>query len=219
MKTRTTSFALIGAICLALSACTPGSGVSVQESDVIVTVFNRDVDFGALKTFQMPDTIIHLTGDPDKPDSPLLDRKYDKDILALVEKNFTDRNYARLPDGSTTDFVVTVSATALQNWYVYGGYPWWGYWGWYPGWGCCGGGYYPGYPPSWGVSYAYSTGTLIVEILDPSLSDPETMLIPVQWSGVQNGVLDDTESSKQTRVTYGINQMFIQSPYLESRVP
>lgn len=201
------------------SACTPNSGISVQESDVVVTTFDEQVDFGNLKTFALLDTIMHLTGDPDKPDSDIISRDYDRQILALIAQNFEDRGYQRVSDSQIPpdpDFVVLVSATALQYWNVYGGYPWYPYWGYWPGWGCCGSGWGWYYPPT--VGYAYSTGTLIVTMVDPKNADDENKLVPVQWTGAQNGVLDDTKSSKRERVERGINQMFSQSPYLKSEI-
>jgi len=67
-----------------------------------------------------------------------------------------------------------------------------------------------------GVSYAYTTGTLIVDMADPNKPNEENKTYPNYWRGVVNGVLDDTESSKVRRFTDSINQLFIQSPYLQS---
>ncbi len=207
--------ALFAATSLNLVACTPGSGVSVQGSDVVATIYDTKIDFGAIQTYAMPDTIIHLEG----ADSTLLTRKADEDILALVAANLEARGYERVYEGSPTapDVAVLCQATASKNVSLYSGYPWYGWGGYYPGWGWGGGwGWY--YPPSWGVSYAFSLGTLIVTMGDPDevSDDPEAPLVPAYWNGTINGILDDSTSSLRKRLGNSINQMFEQSPYLQS---
>jgi hypothetical protein len=198
---------LLVAASLTLFSCTPGDEISVQESDVVLTTYDPEVDFGGIYTYVMPDTINHLLEEGDDDD---ISRKYDRQILDLIEANLNARGYLRIEEGSpgTPDVVVFVSATVIENWYAYSYYPWYGY----PGY-CC---YYP-YYPYWGVSYAYTTGTLIVDMVDTNEIDVDTDLYPNYWRGVVSGVLDDVESSKVARFTDSINQLFIQSPYLQSR--
>ncbi|UCH83765.1 MAG: DUF4136 domain-containing protein [Candidatus Latescibacterota bacterium] len=195
-------------VLLNLTSCTPGSGVTVQESDVVATFYDTTFNFGSVRYFLLPDTIVHLTGDPEEPDSDIISRKYDDDIIALIAANFEARGYDRLNEGDQQepDFWVLVGASAIQNWYAYGGgYPGYCWWGW------CGGWYYP---PYWGVSYAYSTGTLFT-VMVPDTADIVPGELPTAyWNGAINGVLDDTEQSKVQRLSNSINQMFLQSPYL-----
>lgn len=209
--------AVTAAASLHLAACTPNSGITVQESDVVATVYDKDVNFGAIKTFAMPDTIIHMEG----ADSTLLTREADEEILALVAANFEARGYERVFEGAPNppDVAVLCQATAGSYYSLYSSYPWYGWGGYYPGWGWGGGwGWY--YPPSWGVSYSYSLGTLIVTMGDPDeiSDDPETPTVPAYWTGTINGILDDKTSSLRSRVGNAINQMFEQSPYLRSSV-
>jgi hypothetical protein len=199
-----TVLTLLVAASMTLVSCTPGDEITVAESDVVLTMFDQTVDFGAIGTYEMPDTVNHILGDDDDDD---ISREYDQEILDLVAANFNARGYQRIY-GGTPDVLVVVSATAITNWYMYSYYPWYGGWGWY----------YPYYPyyPYWGVSYAYTTGTLIVDMVDPNKPDEELDIYPNYWRGVCNGVLDDIEASKVARFTDSINQMFIQSPYLRS---
>ena len=194
-----------------LSSCTPGSELTASESDVVITVFNQDVDFGAIKTYAMPDTIVHILNEGDEDP---VSRNYDQAILDLIAANLTAVGYDRIADDSpdAPDVQVLVSATAIDTWYWYSYYPgdYWGWYGGYPGWGW-------GYPPqSYGTSYAYTTGTLFVDMVDPDQPGTPDELRPGSWRGVCNGILNDTESSKQKRFTDSINQMFEQSPYLRS---
>ena len=200
-----------------LSSCTPGSELTPSESDVVVTLFNQKVDFGAITTFAMPDTIVHVVaeGGTDR-----LSRKHDQEILSLIATNLEARGYVRIDEGSpdVPDVLVLTGASARTLWYWYSYYPG-DSWSWYPGWGWWGGN--PGwewvYPESsYGTSYAYTIGTLFVTMVDPNNPDAENKMIPVCWLGVCNGTLNDVEASKQARFTDSINQLFVQSPYLRS---
>ena len=50
------------------------------------------------------------------------------------------------------------------------------------------------------------------ESFDPDAEDPKK----AYWMGAQNGVLNDTSANLERRFSNGINQMFEQSPYLET---
>ena len=203
----------LGAASLALSSCTPGSELTAQQSDVVVTIRNPNVDFGAIKTYVMPDTIVHIVAEGEDDN---ISRKYDEAILDLIAANFGARGYERIDEDpqNPPDALVLVSVTTIDYWYWYS-YPPGGWWGWYPGWGWWGG--YPGWgypPPGWGTSYAYTTGTLFVDMVDPEETEDEEVLL--YWEGVCNGILSSSESSNVSRFTDSINQMFEQSPYLRS---
>jgi hypothetical protein len=105
---------------------------------------------------------------------------------------------------------VVAAITTETN--VYWGYVWWGYWGWYPywpvGWGASSNWYYPGY---W-YPYSYSTGTLMVGMVDGTAPAAEER-VPLIWTAAVNGVLADA-STNLAVATAGIDQAFQQSPYL-----
>jgi len=193
-----------------MSACTPGSEITVAESDIVGTLYNNQYNFGAVTTYSLPDSIFHLTGDPDEPDSPLVSRDNDAAILALVEDNFQKRGYRKVDHTANPDFQVLVAVQATEVWGVYSYYPWYPWYGGYPWYG-----WY--YPPSVGASYQYSLGTLFIqmgEFFDEIPGEGETRA--AYWMSAINGVMDDTASNRQRRLTDGINQSFIQSPYLKS---
>jgi len=199
------------ALAVLMGACTPGNEITAAESDVAITSYDKGYDFGAVKTWAMPDTVIQIT-DPDDPKE--ISRDYDALILSEVEDHMTDRDYVRVrPEddpGQTNppDVVVVVSVTTADTYYLYSYYPWYPTWGWgYPGY----------YPPYYGASYAYTTGTIIVSMAEPDQIDPETAQIGAVWTGSLNGVANDTSASVRQRITQGIAQLFTQSPYLKSR--
>jgi hypothetical protein len=193
-------------------ACTPGSEITASESDVVVTQYDTKFGFGSVKHYAMPDTIIDLTADPDKPGDPLISEENEQKILTLVRDEFAKRGYVRVDTNDTVnppEFAVIVSAQAVDNYNMYSyspwsPYGWWGYYWWY-------------YPPTVGVSYAFTLGTLFIQMgeyapFDPDAGEPRS----AYWMGAQNGVLNDSSSNLEKRYTNGIIQMFDQSPYLKT---
>lgn len=207
--------ALSVAAAIFLFSCTPGSELTASESNVVVTAYDPNVNFGTIVTYAMPDTIIHIV-DEGKEDN--ISREYDQAILDLLAANFNARGFTRVDEDAVEppDALVLVSVTTTDYWNYYSYYG--GWWDWYGGWGWWG--YYPccwGYPPpAWGVSYAYTTGTLLVDMVDPGEQDPENDLIAAYWRGVANGILSGGKTAIANRFGNSINQMFIQSPYLKS---
>jgi len=201
------SAAALGAAAL-MASCTPGSEITAAESDVVATFYDRAFDFGAIQSYALPDSIVHLTGDTDDADSPLLSRDYDDEIIAAIAAELDALGWTRVTDPGTADVVVLVGATASAELSSYA--PWYGYWGWYypypAGWGW----YYP-YPV---VSYDYTVGTLAILMTDLDSADPNTETYEVSWVAAINGVLDDSTADKQARISRGIAQAFDQSPYL-----
>lgn len=191
-------------------ACTPDSGITAAESDVVITNYDKDFNFSAPTTFAVLDTIVHLTGDSTKVDDPNLSRDFDEFILQKLRDKFAERGYTeeQNPVANPPDISIYVAAASTEFFNVYSGYPWYpcspwygcgGWWWWYP-------------PPVGGVSYAYTTGTLIVNWIAEATADDYLALVP--WNGALNGVLDDTKANKATRIDRGLDQMFDQSPYV-----
>jgi hypothetical protein len=201
-----------------ISGCYPDKIDYVDEYDVAGTMYDHTVDFSSYNTFHVLDTVMHITDDGE--DDPNLSRQYDEDILELVRQNMIDLGYTELanPDSlNRPDLEMLVQATTT-DFYTYFTY-WYDYWSWYPGWDWWYPGYpwYPSYPwyPGGGYYSSYTTGTLIVEMLDTEV-DPNSGEHPgVVWMGLVNGLLTNNISSAKSRLTKQINQLFEQSPYLQ----
>jgi len=195
-------------IAILMASCTPGSEITAAESDIVATLYDGAFDFGAVQSYALADSIVHITGDTGDADSPLLSRDYDDEIIAKIAGELDAMGWTRVTDPSTSDMVVLVAATARVDLSSYT--PWYGYWGWYypypGGWGW----YYP-YPV---VSYNYTIGTLVILLTDPDSANPNTETYEVPWVAAINGVLDDAVTDKQSRISRGITQAFDQSPYL-----
>lgn len=193
-----------------LGSCYPGDQLTVDESDVVVTLFDGSEDFASKQSYAMPDSIIHLVaeGAQDR-----ISRDFDAEILAQVASNMNGIGFTRQTDPALADVIMLVAVTA-QNEVGYTGYPWGGSWGWYypypPGWGW---GWYPWYGGG-STLYTYRVGTVFMQMLDPARADSTEAKVPTVWIGALNGLVEGTQAEIEDRVVGGINQAFAQSPYL-----
>jgi hypothetical protein len=201
-----------------LASCYRDYGLGLQDFDTVLTLFDKEANFGNFSTYAIPDSILHLIPEGESDD---LSRDFDSRILSDVVRNMTAFGYTRVDPPFTTppDVVVLVSATK-SDWQGYTYYPgWYDYWGWYPwypgwGWGTGWGGYYPGYVGT----YTFSTASILIEMMDANKIDPDNPdRIRGVWGAGLNGLADDTAVSTGSRITSAINQAFAQSPYLQTQ--
>lgn len=192
---------------LILGACYPGDQLTIEEADVVVTIYDVDADFAAFSTYAMPDSIVHIVTENGIDD---ISRAFDTEILAEVESNLLQLGFTEVALPADADVLMLVAITAREE-IGYSGYGWGGYWGWYapypPGWGW---GWYPWYGGGTTL-YTYRTGTLFMQMLDPARADSSAAKVPTVWAGALNGIVDD---AVEERVLEGIDQAFAQSPYL-----
>ena len=212
---RTISTAL--AALLSLLACSVDT-VSPDALDLVVAVRDPATDFAALRTFAMPDTIVHLSEVVTSIEDVPISRAHDAEILRLVAENFEARGYVREtnPRVNRPDFIVLVGAVASEHFVAYASYPWYDWWGFYPGFA-----YYSGFSADYGVfypwagtvgGYAWRQGTVIVDAIDARVVDTTAKRVRSMWVGALNGVLNDSNAS--ARLESGIDDMFTLSPYL-----
>ena len=215
------SVLVLGMVTLLLAglSCYPYTAPNTSDYDVVVSLYDQNVDFGSLRTFSMPDSVMHLFGE-DGEDLEDISRIHDAAILSRVANNMARYGYTREmdPESNPPDVFILVGVTSSTFFgadYVGGGY-WGWYWGYYPGYG-------PGwgwlYPPYWGggyVTYEYAVGTLLIVMADLEEADIDNRVIPVYWLGALNGVLSENPATARLRLNAGIDQAFEQSPYLET---
>jgi hypothetical protein len=223
-------FLPLSVVFLILSSCYPVGDLTYSDLDIAATLYDKSYysatpgseinKFQNLKTFIVADTIIHVvaSGQTDN-----LSRANDAFVLEQIRLNMIKVGFTEITDTTVAkpDLVITTTAISSEN-EVYMWYP---YWGWYWGYGYYpystintkSANYYNDYYYPWygyGSSYTYTTGTLLMEMVEASRIDPANNEIPVIWSGILNGLLGDTQSSTKSRVSKGIDQCFNQSPYL-----
>ena len=208
------------------SSCYPIDDLTVEDLDIAATIYDKAYydgpegsvnKFENLITFTVADTIVHIveSGTEDN-----ISRQYDDFVLEQVRLNMLKLGFVEEtnPEINSADVTVTVSALSSEH-EVYTWYPYWGwYWG-YPYKSTAAqkstgtySYYYPWYPYS--SYYSYQSGSVLMEMVDVARINPDVEAIPVIWAGILNGVLESSESGVKNRLSKGIDQCFIQSPYL-----
>ncbi|MBT8379017.1 MAG: DUF4136 domain-containing protein [Ignavibacteria bacterium] len=207
-------------ITFSINSCYNDYGLTTQDYDLVSTFFKKGVDFKKFQTFTLLDTVMRVTNDGEDPSN--VDTRYDNQILNDIERNIKNFGYSQIrqEDVDSTNLpsvVILVSSVSSTNYAYSPGY-WWGYWGWYPGWsyypgyGSGWGGYYPWYPG--GTVYSYTTGSIFIEMVDPTDIDTENRRVNLQWGAGINGLTDDSSQNLSRRIKEAIDQSFKQSPYL-----
>ncbi|MGH7674550.1 MAG: DUF4136 domain-containing protein [Gemmatimonadales bacterium] len=203
MRRLLTAAALAGVV-LAAGSCYPGRVTDDTRYDTVSTLFEQGADFGGIRTYSLPDSVIHLVPPGEIDDVP---RTYDALILAEVRASLNARGYTDVGDTDTSDAVVLVGA-ASSDWIVYGG--WWNYWCWWDPF-YCSGGYYP---PYWGA-YTFTTGSIMILMTDRRTPGPGAEPSRAIWLAAINGLLGG--GSTAALISANIDQAFAQSPYVAAQ--
>lgn len=212
---------ILSILILSLNSCYNDYGLTTQDYDLVSTFFKKGVDFKKFQTYTLLDSVMRVTNDGEDPDD--VDTRFDEQILDDIDRNIKNYGYSEIKqeDVDSTnlpDVVILVSSVSSTNYAYSPGY-WWGYWGWYPGWG-----YYPGYGPGWGgyypwypggTVYSYTTGSIFIEMVDPTDIDVDNRRVNLQWGAGINGLTDDSSQNLSRRIKEAIDQSFMQSPYLK----
>ena len=193
-------------------ACAPTvEDVTYEDLDVNVSFKQDDADFQQYNTYAVADSVHIITGDENNLDSFALEA-VDEVILEEIRNQMDGYGYTEAPKGTTPDVALIVARLVVDH--TGGGftpgycYPGWG-WGW-PGYGWC----YPGY----GYTYNYSTGTIMIDMLDiknfgGNIGDDDHPVAP--WRYIANGYLKSTSIVfDERRVRENVARGFEQSTYL-----
>ena len=187
----------------------------LDEFDAVVTRRNDAVDPTQRTTFAIPDSIYIIVNRPGDDDDYFLedtDPQFAADIKNAVRNEMQKYGYTEWDSTATaepdlafniTGIEITITGVSINpcGWWGWGGCYWC-----YPGWG------FPCYWPSY---YQYETGTMFVDMADIVDSDIPNENIVMAWSGSIAGLLSSNSQSNKSRVDRGIQQAFIQSPYLD----
>jgi hypothetical protein len=208
------SLAAVFIMAALLASCTPeGAFKNEEDYDVVVTLYDKEADFASIRTYLMPDSVVHFE-DPQNPGKEI-SHDYDDLILERVEYNLQAVGYRREndPEGKDPDVYVLVSATSSQ-WQALN-YSWAPRWGWW--------GYWPGSSPDWrfmspyyarGGVYSFSTGTLLIDMADYRETEEGEDEMRGIWTAAMNGILTEESSGTPQKLVDFIDRAFDQSPYL-----
>jgi len=178
---------------------------------VVSTNYDTEADFSAYTTYAIPiDTIGFVSNNSDDTIITSPESTFPRHVLTAIRQNLDTRGYTRVKRNEDPDLGVNVMVVNDFNLFQEVVYP--GYYG-YPG------SYYPGY---WGYgsyysypyvnTYAYNTGVLIIELVDLRNRTPDNK-VKVVWDAYLGDVYSTIDRLEQS--SDGINQAFVQSPYLE----
>jgi len=195
------------ALVFLLTQCYPEGPEYVDELDLVYSNYDPAYDFSAKQTYAIPDKIMKIDDDlVDGGDPNYVKDQYAKPMLDRIALNMAEFGWTKVGVDDNPDVLLAPVAYELTTtvYYGYGGYWDWWYGGYYPP----GGWYYP-YP----VTSSYSTGSLVVTMLDTKDVSPDDKMRAV-WGFVVNGLLEGSATEFTNRFTKGINQAYTQSPYL-----
>jgi hypothetical protein len=183
-----------------------------SDLDLVITNYQKDFNFNIKSTFALPDSIV-LMGDVDFDGTNRFAKPvYADDILSVIRSNMTQNGWREVAKTANPDVIILPSVTQVNEVFYYASsrYWTWYYPNYYPnGWGW----YYPDYyfPPS---RANYKTGSLFIQLTDPSNSAASDQL-PVVWTCIVNGLLQQNGANAHLRVVNTIGQAFKQSPCLK----
>ena len=197
-------YALFVFVAVLFWGCYPGGAEYTEELDLVYTNYDKNFDFASKKTYSLPNQIVKITGDITKPPE-YVKPAYADAMLARIDANMQGLGWTKVNVDDSPNIQLLPAAWESTT-IIYGGY-YGGYWCWYYPYYCGGGWYYP-YP----VATSYTTGTLLVTIVDPNTESTDDSKY-LAWTGAINGLLSG--SWNPDRVNKSIDQLFIQSPYLQ----
>lgn len=199
---------------LPLTACEKDPDLDKLDGDYLVyTAHDTSTRFAAFSTYYLPGAILVIG---DKEEAEYWDDERAQEIVSAFASGMDAAGYVRVADKDEATLGLQLSYVASTYYLtgVAGGSPWWsgfpgywspGYWGGY--WG--GGWYYP-YP----VTFSYSTGSLLAELVDLEAPEGQKEKLPVVWDAYVSGLLDPGGTLSVPLTVSAVAQAFAQSPYL-----
>jgi hypothetical protein len=207
-------FPMLCAAALLVTACekTPDTG-KLDDDYLVYTDYDAETDFAKFTTFYVPDSVLIIDNSSNKPKF-LYGTPASELIIANYVKGMEQAGYVRTLDKSNADLGMQVSyVEETYRFRYYNNYPWWyGYpWYWSFGyWGNWGGWYWP-----YSITYSYSTGSVLGELVDLTVPESTSKQLRVVWSSYISGLLNNDGTLNTTEVKQAIEQAFSQSPYLK----
>ncbi|WP_333820087.1 DUF4136 domain-containing protein [Ohtaekwangia sp.] len=194
-------------IAMAWSCHPEPNAYDLLDQMVVSTNYDTTAVFNSYKTYSLPTDTIGYVSDTDPNDTIITSPKYNlpRGVLKAVEANMTKYGYQRVAQGQTADIGVNVYAVKNLNLFqqvIYPNYYYSGYYGY--------GGYY--YYP-YVQTYAFNTGSLVVEFVDlknATANGKYKVIWNAYMGDLFNTARDETEESVDA-----VNQAFDQSPYLK----
>ena len=174
------------------------------------------MDYGAITTYVMPDSVVAVVPPESVITTIPFDHCHDRQILDQTAEHLAALGYTRLdtydPDNPPTSWSrsaasgsrIPTSTSAIRGGITGAGMAW----------PCC-------YGPGWGVGYPvvtatqYDVGTIAIDMWDVRRTDTtRTKRIPTIWVAALRGLLEGSGSRRPGPNRAGLDRAFEQSPYL-----
>lgn len=195
----------------AFSSCEKDADTGkLDNSYLVYTNYDKQADFHAFGTYYLPERIL-LIGESEQAE--YWEDEQAQKVLQAYASNLEKRGYTRAERREDADLGLQVSYVKSTHYFTGYGQPqwWWNYPGYWdaPYWGNWGGWYYP-----YVVAYSYSIGSFLAEMLNLKAPQGADAKLPVLWSCYMSGVLGGSASANAKLAVQGVEQAFVQSPYL-----
>jgi hypothetical protein len=192
------------------SCQTEPDSAKLIDQMVVSTNYDPEADFSSYTTYAIPtDTIGFVSNNSSDTIITSPGSSFPRQVLNVIKSNLDGRGYTKVARNSNPDLGVNVMVVndfnvfqeiVYPNYYGYPGNYYSGYYGY---------GSYYSYP--YVNTYAYNTGVLIIEIVDLKNRTPDNK-VKVVWDAYLGDVYSTIDREAQS--TEGIEQAFIQSPYI-----
>lgn len=209
MKRLTTISLLVALLSLTTISCQKEPDFDELSSEFVTyTDYDKSVDFSQFSTFYISDTIKVLS---DKRENWYNENA--KSIIQTFADNMKDRGYVQLTKEERENADLGIQLSYVENTYYftdyYSPYYWYDWWWGYPYWPSWG----PMYPyPSYAITYSYDVGSLLGEIIWINKDKEKLQQI---WSMCIGGTMSGSTRSDINNAKRGVNQAFVQSPYIK----
>lgn len=200
---------------LILSSCIPESGAAdeIGDLDVVYTNYNSGFNFSSGTTYAIPTSVIIVSEESIIPGNrpPTLDFIVSDQILTALRTNMNARGFTQVNIQANPDYILLPSATqeGRELLFNYGAQFWtW----WFPEFNVGLLFQYPNFNPQ--TITSVNTGSLLIQFID-NRNRVANSAVPVHWIGVVNLGLSGSQTDNSNRATRGVNQSFIQSPFIQ----
>lgn len=189
-----------------LWSCKPEADeLKLLDELVVSTNFDDEADFNEYLTYAIPKDTIGYVSNTNRNDTIRVFSNafpYPRLVIDKVKQNMNAKGYTQVDRTEDPDVGVNIYVVIDLNLFQQVVYP--NYY--YPGYYGYGGFYY--YP--YVQTYAYNTGTLVVELVD--LKNRSGNNVKVVWNAYMGDVINSVDYEQQS--VDAIDQAFEQSPYL-----
>jgi hypothetical protein len=204
---------LLTAALLLATACESADFVATTDQlGAVITVVDNGPALSSARSFVLPDTVVRLSANGAGMGHEASVAIVNSVRAHLLRLGWTDLTAIH---GARPDVIVLIAAAeriqtsvAYADWFLAWGYlPYWGpsvnsasVWG----------------VPSGAIPFAFEAGTVLITMLDLRAQRGTTDDIPLLWAAGLDGVVT-TPTNTLSRALRGIDQAFVQSPYLRLR--